>query len=152
MSWIKVLLILIAFSQFEMGKCFKMYDSTLKRDNTKDVSGLQLLENQIKNIDWSTGITICTRFNYKKIIYSYLFSVGQNKAVSITLGYPNSGLEVGYHIDWQSFKIKSERSIFLSIDEWNHLCLAIDRKSNKYHIYMVRNMKLFLLLKTYVNL
>ena len=137
MSWIKDLLIVITFSQIEMGKCLKMYNSTLTRDDTHKISGLQLLENQIRNVNWSSGITICTRFNYKKILDSILFTFGQNSGVSSTLGYPTSRLYFPSSIPWPSFQV--EKSVYLSNNKWNHWCLAIDGKTKDNYIYMVGN-------------
>ena len=126
---------MITFSQIEMGKCLKMYNSTLTRDNTKEISGLQLLENLNKNIDWSSGITICTRFNYKKIIDSILFTFGPNSGISSTLGYPTSMLNFPSNIAWPSFQV--EKSVFLSNGKWNHWCFAIDGKTKDNYIFMV---------------
>ena len=137
MTWIKVLLTVIIFSQIEMGKCLKMYNSTLTRDDTHKISGLQLLENQIRNVNWSSGITICVRFNYKKIIDSILFTFGQDSGVSSTLGYPTSRLNFPSIISWKSSQV--EKSVFLSNNKWNHWCFAIDGKTYDNYVFMVYN-------------
>ena len=144
MTYIKALLIVIFFSQIEMGNCLKMYNSTLTRDNTKDISGLQLLEKQIKNIDWSSGLTVCTRFNYKKIIGQKLFNFGQDSGVSLTFSYPNSNLIYRSNLLWKSYRAETS----ISIDKWNHLCFALDRTNFMYYIYLVIKTLSFYSLKT----
>ena len=133
MTWINVLLIVITFSQIEMGKCLKMYNSTLMRDDTNEISGLQLLDNQIKDIDWSTGVTICMRFNFKKILGQKLFNFGQDSGVSLTFWYPNSNLIYQSTLPWKSYRPETS----ISIDKWNHLCFAVDRTNFGYYIYLV---------------
>ena len=131
-----ILNVILLFSLFGIGSSLKMYNSTLSRNNTKEMSGLKLIDGQQQNIDWSNGITICSRFNLKKINGQFLFYFGDGPGgVRIYLGYPESMAYFGQYFEWPNDKNK--KANWLTIDQWNHLCFAVDKKKSTFYVYMV---------------
>ena len=88
------------------------------------LSGLKIRNNQFSNVDWSSGISICARFNYKTL-FQPLFRFDQQSHVGIWIGYPISwAVFDNFEDQWLSRNDSSGYQ--LAIGKWNHLCYSVD--------------------------
>ena len=120
----------------------KIYESKFdlhdKITGEKDYQYLKYLNNaEDDNLNWEVGLTVCLRFNYKKMISdSPLLRIGifdedklENKfrGIKITLEFPISWFE--YKNDNASFYMilsNSNTMSTISVNKWHHLCIGID--------------------------
>ena len=101
-----------------------VYNSTIPRGVINKLSGLKISNNQFSNVDWSSGISICARFNYKTL-YQPLFRFDQQSHVGIWLGYPISwAVFDNFEDQWLSYNHSAGYQ--LSIGKWNHLCFSVN--------------------------
>ena len=105
-------------------KSLIVYNSTVPRGVINKLSGLKISNNQFSNVDWSSGISICARFNYKTL-YQPLFRFDQQSHVGIWLGYPISwAVFDNFEDQWLSHDDSAKYE--LSIGKWNHLCYSVN--------------------------
>ena len=121
----------------------KIYESTFdlhdKITGKKDYQYLKYLNNtEDNNRNWENGLTVCLRFNYKRVFDPAILWIGildedngnlENifRGIKIIPEFPVSWFE--YRNDNVSFHMilsNSNTKPTISVNRWHHLCIGID--------------------------
>ena len=117
-----------------------MYSGLSESGTNSPLAGLRLQKDSIeKNTNFTSGITICTRFNYKILSRDEVFHIFSNKN-----GYHKIGSEAGYeesflflwNINWIIKDPESNKFQLWITNNWHHICLSYDRSTS--HVIFVK--------------
>ena len=126
----------------------KIYHSTLSVSSNSGLSGLKYINAQNVDIDFNEGITICARFNYKKLgEKAWLFDLdrkGKGKPfLWFRIMYPNTWFGFGrydkgrgYYSSWVLKDPKTQNYNIWFANRWHHVCIAFDAKRS--HIAVIK--------------
>lgn len=106
----------------------KAYQSILPvRDDNAD-AGIEFDANSaIKSTSFTDGLTLCGRFNYRRLsnVYAKIFEVSSWQSMAISMGYRQTTLYFGHY----SWVLKDEKKDTFEIwkpDRWTHICLSFN--------------------------
>ena len=126
----------------ENSKALLVYHRSGNAENSARKVGLKLDNSQIiEKIDWSGGISICTRYKFKQLGQNGnpLFYIGKSDTIALTFfiqwvlanDLPSFGgiridlkNEKPFYYSWIGFDMNEAHVGFVRF--WHHLCLVID--------------------------
>ena len=126
----------------------KIYHSTLSVSSNSGLSGLKYKHVQNGNLNFNDGITICARFNYKKLgEKAWLFDFdrkGKGKPfLWFRIMYPNTWFGFGrydkgrgHYSSWALKDPKTQNYNIWYANRWHHICIAFDAKRS--HIAVIK--------------
>ena len=132
----------------------KIYHSTLPISSNSGVSGLKYKNEQNKDFDFDEGLTVCARFNYKKLGgKAWLFDFDKQEGIGksflwFRIMYPATWFGFGNYGGgkrYSSWALKDPRNNNYNIwyaNRWHHVCIAFDKRRS--HIAVIKVSKLFI--------
>ena len=130
------MIIIVALIWILVSACngLKVYQSLLSPDSTSGVAGLKFI-GPILNTEFSSSVTICGRFNFRRLQQSALFDfTNENERLMfLQIRYPTTWFQFGNPLNgpnsfasWvlQDPKTKDYSIFFAS--KWHHLCISYD--------------------------
>ena len=125
------LLIILDFSQ-----ALVTYQSIIPLNATTPFSGLKLDKESIKNnTNFSDGITICIRFNYRQLNINLIIFFNQHSGTKTRAGYQRTFLDFG-GMNWMIKDLKRDSFHIWSTNRWHSLCVSFDQTTS--HIAYVK--------------
>ena len=125
------LLIILDFSQ-----ALVTYQSIIPLNATTPFSGLKLDKESIKNdTNFSDGITICIRFNYRQLNINLIIFFNQYSGTKTRAGYQRTFLDFG-GMNWMIKDLKRDSFHIWSTNRWHSLCVSFDKATS--HIAYVK--------------
>ena len=131
-----------------IGTCLslKIYHSNLSIDSESGLSGLNYI-NTKENAILTNSLTVCGRFNYKRLgKKSIMFDIDKNLATSFLfyrMDYPNTFLNFGNfdknHTAMSSYILNDPKTEEFSIwytNKWHHVCFGYNSKTN--HVVFIK--------------
>ena len=121
---VKVLLI---FSILPTARAILVFST----NNTDFGSGLKLNSSSVEKSNFTQGISICGRFNYRRI-------AGSNQLIQIEtpgafmwsfMGYQGSFMQFGY-INWVIKEVPSNNFRLWSTNRWHQICWSFNRQTS----------------------
>ena len=130
----------LTFFHFQTCQTLVTYKSTLPLNATSPFAGIRLLKESIKkDTNFTNGISICVRFNYRQL-GSGTFIFAQHKPgtdlfVQAQSGYYESFFFFG-KMNWILKDMKTGSFLVWSTNRWHSICVTFDRNTS--HITLVK--------------
>ena len=132
----------------------KIYESTFdlhdKITGKKDYQYLKYLNDaEDNNVNWEAGMTVCLRFNYKRVFDPAILWTGifdedngnlENKfrGIKIIPEFPVSRFEYrNDHVSFHMILSNSNTKPTISVNRWHHLCIGIDPNQSQALLVLV---------------
>ena len=133
----------------EKSQALVAYKSLEPINATEPLAGLKLQKDSIeKSSNFSKGITICCRFNFKILSRSKVFWIksGSSEGPTITseAGYAESFLFF-WNMNWIMKEAESQKFQIWNTNRWHHICLSFNKNTSHITFVKVR----FIKYKTY---
>ena len=136
----------ILHSALHIGETLVTYKSTLPLNAPNPFAGLRLLKESVKkDTNFTDGITICMRFNYRQLgdgiyILGILDETGK-RSIDVIAGYQQTFFNFE-NFNWIVKDLIYDSFIVWSTNRWHSLCTAFDRA--KSHITFVKVISILL--------
>ena len=112
------------------------YQSTIPLNATSPFSGLKLDKESIKkDTNFSNGITICIRFNYRQLNINLIIFFNQQSGTKTRAGYQRTFFDFG-GMNWMIKDLKRDSFHIWSTNRWHSLCVSFDKATS--HIAYVK--------------
>ena len=143
-SKIKICILLLITSTSSL----KVFHSTLPMSRNTGVSGLKYINENNNDINFDSGLTVCARFNYKKLggnawLFDFDKSNDSKSFLWFRIMYPATwfgfgrfGDGTGYYSSWALQDPKTKNYNIWYTNRWHHVCIAYDAK--KSHIAVIK--------------
>lgn len=124
--------LIVVFCHLALG--LKTYKSSLPLSDKDAIAGIQLLPDSIKkSSDFSSGLTICSSFNYRHLDAwnSAMFDIhnGPLNLAFLSMGYEKSLLYFADHLTILKDVQKNTFQVWTP-QVWHHLCLSFDTRTS----------------------
>ena len=115
------------------------YNSLEPINATEPLAGLKLQKGSVeKSSIFTEGITICSRFNYRVLSKSIIFSIGSdvdNWKITARAGYDETFLFF-WNINWIVKEPDTNKFRIWTTNRWHHICLSFNKST--YQLTLVK--------------
>ena len=130
----------VIYLQLQSCQALLTYKSTLPLNATGPFAGIRLLKESIrKDTNFTNGISICVRFNYRQLgggtfIFAH-HKPGEDQFVMAQAGYDETFFFFG-KMNWILKDMKTDSFLVWSTNRWHSICVCFDRNTS--HITLVK--------------
>ena len=116
-----------------------VYKSLEPIDAKEPLAGLTFdPKSALKATDFSTGISFCGRFNYRKLGWQSFMVASSNPhlLVRLSMGGQSTFLFFG-NMNWIVKDLEKDKFLIWSTTRWHHICLSFDRINSHLQFFKV---------------